>query len=119
MLGRDVAPEDHPLVGAETVAAIPSLAHLARLIRTHHERYDGTGFPAGLGDESLGLDQRIVSTCTALAPCEARMATNGGVEPEAALSALRHDGYDDPVLSSALLAASRNPDITGATPIRP
>ena len=114
-IGRAVTREDHPLLGAQTVAAIPALAHLAHLIRTHHERYDGTGFPERLSGDQLGLDQRIVSTCTAVARCEARMATDGGVEPEAALSAMRHDGYDDPVLSSAMIAASRNPAITTAT----
>ena len=33
------------------------------LVRDHHERLDGTGYPRGLRDEELTLDTRILAVC--------------------------------------------------------
>src|SRR5918997_4346384 len=42
----------HPAIGAQIVASITSLAHLAPTIRAEHECWDGTGYPDGLiGDQ--------------------------------------------------------------------
>jgi HD-GYP domain-containing protein (c-di-GMP phosphodiesterase class II) len=57
---RDRA-ERHAVAGATFLAAIPSLAHLAPLVRSHHERYDGLGYPDGLRGEEIPLGSRIIS----------------------------------------------------------
>jgi len=36
---------EHPVAGANIVAGIPALAHLAPAIRAEHERWDGSGYP--------------------------------------------------------------------------
>ncbi len=38
----------HPLIGAEMVSGIEFLADAVKVVRSHHERWDGTGYPDGL-----------------------------------------------------------------------
>ena len=49
----------HELVGR--VAAYPEAVR--RLVRDHHERLDGTGYPRGLCAEEIDLDTRILTVC--------------------------------------------------------
>jgi diguanylate cyclase (GGDEF)-like protein/PAS domain S-box-containing protein len=55
----------HPDIGAEIVAAVPSLSYLAPVIRAEHERWDGRGYPNGLEGEQIPLLSRIVFACDA------------------------------------------------------
>lgn len=55
----------HPSWGAEMLAAIPGLEGVAEIVATHHERYDGAGYPAGLEGEAIPLGARIISACDA------------------------------------------------------
>ena len=56
---------EHPAVGAEVVARIGALASLAPIIRSHHERYDGRGYPDGLKGSEIPLEARIVGAVDA------------------------------------------------------
>ncbi len=51
----------HPPIGAHILAPIPHLAGASRVVRHHHERYDGTGYPDGLADEAIPLGARILT----------------------------------------------------------
>lgn len=55
----------HPEVGQRILAAAPSLAPAARLVRFHHERYDGRGYPDGLKGKDIPIGARIVAVCAA------------------------------------------------------
>ena len=55
----------HPEWGAEIVGRIPGLAAVALLVRLHHERLDGDGYPHGLPAERIPIASRIVSVCDA------------------------------------------------------
>ena len=55
----------HPVVGAEILASMPELAHLARAVRAEHERWDGGGYPDGLAGEQIPVASRIVFVCDA------------------------------------------------------
>lgn len=55
----------HPVIGAGIVASMPNLAHLARVIRAEHERWDGMGYPDGLRGEEIPLASRIAFACDA------------------------------------------------------
>lgn len=52
---------EHPERGANLVASAPLLSRAAEGIKSHHERWDGTGFPQGLRDEAIPLLGRIVA----------------------------------------------------------
>jgi two-component system, cell cycle response regulator len=55
----------HAEIGARIVASAPSLAHTAELIRSHHERWDGRGYPDGLAGDEIPLAAAIISVCAA------------------------------------------------------
>jgi putative nucleotidyltransferase with HDIG domain len=49
----------HPLIGAEIVREIEFLTSAAEIVRHHHERWDGTGYPDGLAGEDIPLPARV------------------------------------------------------------
>jgi putative nucleotidyltransferase with HDIG domain len=55
----------HPAIGARMVATTGELGHLSAGIRSHHERWDGTGYPDGLRGRQIPVASRIVAVCDA------------------------------------------------------
>ena len=55
----------HPLLGAEMLARVPGLELVAAIVRFHHERWDGSGYPDGLAAERIPVESRIVHVCDA------------------------------------------------------
>lgn len=53
--------ERHAEVGYRIALAIPELNEIADLILKHHERYDGTGYPIGLKEREIPLEDRILA----------------------------------------------------------
>ena len=51
----------HAQIGAEIVSAVPFPCPVAPLIRSHHERWDGKGYPSGLRGEQIPIGARILS----------------------------------------------------------
>lgn len=51
----------HPIVGAQIVAPLEFFADGAIIVRHHHERHDGSGYPDGLRGELIPLGARIVA----------------------------------------------------------
>ena len=51
----------HPEIGADIIAAVPFPYPVEPYIRSHHERWDGTGYPDGLAGEAIPLGARILS----------------------------------------------------------
>jgi HD-GYP domain-containing protein (c-di-GMP phosphodiesterase class II) len=52
---------NHPIVGAQIVAPFESFAGDALVIRHHHERWDGSGYPDGLSGAAIPLGARVVA----------------------------------------------------------
>jgi HD-GYP domain-containing protein (c-di-GMP phosphodiesterase class II) len=55
----------HPIIGESIVKRLPSAADVLPIIRNHHERFDGGGYPDGLCGHKIPLLARIVSVCDA------------------------------------------------------
>lgn len=55
----------HPLIGESIVKALPASDDVLPIIRHHHERFDGGGYPDGLSGHRIPLLARIVSVCDA------------------------------------------------------
>jgi putative nucleotidyltransferase with HDIG domain len=53
----------HPLVGERLLDDLGFSKRVRRLVRDHHERVDGSGYPHGRGGEALDLDTRILAVC--------------------------------------------------------
>ena len=56
----------HPLIGAEILRGIPFLERASEIVRYHHERWDGTGYPDGLKGEEIPVAARIFAVADAL-----------------------------------------------------
>ena len=56
----------HPEISSYIVAELELPAIVKQMVRGHHERYDGTGYPDGLAGEEIPLAARILSVADAL-----------------------------------------------------
>lgn len=56
----------HTVYGEAMLAAEPTLRCAARIVRSHHERVDGRGYPDGLAGNEIPLASRIIAACDAL-----------------------------------------------------
>jgi len=56
---------EHPEIGANIVAPLQTGPSLQPIIRHHHERFDGRGYPDGLSGDEIPLLARIMSICDA------------------------------------------------------
>ncbi len=55
----------HPLIGYQMVSGIPFLRNAAEIVRSHHEMFDGSGYPEGLEGEEISLPARVFSVVDA------------------------------------------------------
>ncbi|HXW93485.1 MAG TPA: HD domain-containing phosphohydrolase [Terriglobales bacterium] len=56
----------HPLVGAEILDRVAFPYPVAPIVRSHHERWDGSGYPAGLAGEEIPIGARILAVVDCL-----------------------------------------------------
>jgi putative two-component system response regulator len=56
---------DHPVIGEEICRPLQSLESVLSLIRHHHERYDGRGYPDGLKGDEIPFEVRLISVVDA------------------------------------------------------
>ena len=55
----------HTVIGERILCAAPALTEAARLVRSSHERWDGTGYPDRLARGRIPLGARIIAVCDA------------------------------------------------------
>jgi hypothetical protein len=55
----------HAAWGSETLSGVPGLEVVATVVRFHHERWDGRGYPDGLTGACIPLASRIIAVCDA------------------------------------------------------
>jgi two-component system, cell cycle response regulator len=55
----------HTLIGETILSRVPPLAAAGAIVRSTHERFDGSGYPDGLCAEAIPLEARIVAACDA------------------------------------------------------
>lgn len=53
--------QTHAEIGANIISDISFLTNVSEIIKQHHERYDGKGYPNGLKQERIDLMARIIS----------------------------------------------------------
>lgn len=55
----------HPSKGADILQEMDEFVVIAEIVRHHHERYDGSGYPSGLKGESIPMISRMLTICDA------------------------------------------------------
>lgn len=93
---------DHPVIGEEMVRPLTTLTSVLQLIRHHHERYDGRGYPDGLRGDAIPFEVRLLSIVDAYdALTSHRSYRPAPLTHEAAIATLRREasgGKWDPVM---------------------
>ena len=79
----------HPVIGAEILEPIPSLQEITLLVRHHHERYDGTGYPQGLTGEEIPLGARILAVADAFEAMTSYRPYRHAMSPAQAIAILK------------------------------
>ena len=79
----------HPVVGAEIVAPVGFSQPVLDVVRHHHERMSGRGYPDGLAGEAIPLVARIASVCDAYDTMTSDRAYRRGLGHENAVAELR------------------------------
>jgi putative nucleotidyltransferase with HDIG domain len=64
-LGERRQMERHSEIGERILAKVEDYAEIARIVRHHHERWDGQGYPDGIADLEIPLISRIISVADA------------------------------------------------------
>ncbi|HEY5144978.1 MAG TPA: HD domain-containing phosphohydrolase [Solirubrobacteraceae bacterium] len=78
----------HTLIGERIITASPGLAPVAAMVRSSHERWDGSGYPDGLAGDDIPLGARIVAVCDAYDAMTKDRAYRSGMDPQAAVQEL-------------------------------
>ncbi|MCC7417735.1 MAG: diguanylate cyclase [Acidobacteria bacterium] len=81
----------HPTVGAEIIAAVPFPYPVAPLIQSHHERWDGKGYPHGLAGEAIPLGARILTIVDYYDAVTTERPYHKALAYESAIGLLRHE----------------------------
>jgi two-component system cell cycle response regulator len=94
----------HPLIGERIIGAAPALAPAAKLVRSTHERLDGTGYPDGLAGDEIPLGARVIAVCDAFTAMTAPRPYAAQKTLPEALAELRRcaGGQFDPTVVDAL-----------------
>jgi diguanylate cyclase (GGDEF)-like protein/putative nucleotidyltransferase with HDIG domain len=96
----------HTVVGERIARAAPSLATAADLVRAHHERLDGSGYPDGLRGDEIPLGARVIGACDAFVGMISNRPQRTAMSVADALAELRRGAGDqfDPNVVAALAA---------------
>ncbi|HEY7968297.1 MAG TPA: HD domain-containing phosphohydrolase [Solirubrobacteraceae bacterium] len=97
----------HPLIGEEIIGEIPFLEPARALIRHHHERWDGSGYPDGLSGEEIPPIARIFALADALDALTSDRPYRAAVGVAQAREVLESsDGHFDPSVLEAFASIS-------------
>ncbi len=81
----------HPQVGAEIIATVPFPYPVAPLILSHHERWDGKGYPQGLAGEAIPVGARILTIVDYYDAITTERPYHKAMSHESAMALLRHE----------------------------
>ena len=98
--------KQHVLVGSQILAPLVHLRDVITYVRSHHERWDGFGYPDRLAGEAIPLGARIIGTVEIYDALTTSRPYQGKMPPEEAVERMRDlvGTAIDPVIHEALEA---------------
>ena len=99
---RDVV-RHHPALGEAIIGALAFLGEAPRIIRAHHERWDGTGYPDQLSADEIPLGARILAVADAFVAMTSERPYRAALRPTEALGLLiaaRGQAFDPVVIDA-------------------
>ena len=112
----------HPEIGEHILGPIQSLHRILPIVRHHHERWDGAGYPDGLSGRGIPLGARIVAVCDAYRamtenrPYRAALSTS---EARDELEAGAGTQFDEDCVKALFQALDRRDAVAEVVPLRP
>ncbi len=79
----------HPILGAELLESLSPLAAASQIVRAHHERWDGEGYPDGRRGDAIPLLSRVIAICDAFVAMASDRPHRRGIGTDAALEHIR------------------------------
>ncbi len=100
----------HPIKSAQVVSQVELLKHSAEIVKHHHERPDGKGYPEGLRGHQIPVGARILNVADAFDAMTSDRPYRRGKPPEVAIDELRKGAGSefDPVVVEYLIKLARN-----------
>jgi two-component system, cell cycle response regulator len=93
----------HPVIGERILSSAPAMTPVAKLVRSTHERWDGSGYPDGLAGDDIPLGSRLIAVCDAFVAMTESRPWRTTFTFEAAASELRRGAGTQ--FDSALVAS--------------
>ena len=104
----------HPALGETILSALAFLTEASRIVRAHHERWDGTGYPDRLAANEIPRAARILSVADAFVAMTSERPYRAALRPAEALGILiaaRGQAFDPAVVDA--FAQLNTPDSLG------
>ncbi|MCC6831966.1 MAG: diguanylate cyclase [Thermoleophilia bacterium] len=94
----------HSELGERMLAGMPNLTDVAPVVRHHHERWDGTGYPDGLAGAAIPVEARIVAAADAYSAITSSPPFHAPRDPAQAVAELRRSAgtHLEPRVAEAL-----------------
>ncbi|MCP4546177.1 MAG: HD-GYP domain-containing protein [bacterium] len=104
----------HPVIGAQIIERLKFLNEAARVVKYHHERPDGAGYPEGLVGEAIPLEARILHVCDTLDAMTSTRSYRKALSVETAIDEfLKFRGTQfDPEVVDALVTLYKEGELT-------
>jgi len=83
--------KNHPAIGASLLGKNPSLKGLIPIVRHHHERFDGQGYPDGLRGNNIPIEARIVAVADAIDAMSSNRIYRPGLTREMVIAELKRN----------------------------
>ena len=101
---------EHPLKGTLFIVGIDNLRHILPTILHHHERWDGTGYPARLKGEQIPLHARIVCLADSFSAMQFSRSFRPALDKDAAIKEIQKEkgGQFDPFLTDILIESLKD-----------
>lgn len=106
---------EHPAIGAQIIEAVTFLASALPAVRSHHERWDGSGYPDKLKGEEIPLAARIVNCADTWDACTSDRPYQKAMLVDRALAIMRNltGAQIDPAVTEALERVIRQKQARG------
>ncbi len=78
----------HPLLAAEILENVPALRHLAPIVRAHHERFDGSGYPDGLKGDAIPVLAQVMAVADRYCALTTTRPYRDALSPQSAREAI-------------------------------